>query len=236
MTPRARALDRPVLAAARAAHGGVLACVNLHNFKVMNVVLGFEAGDRILTEVRDALAARALGCWRTGGDEFVALLGGALPEATEQLRDFCWSFHRRVEAIEAWRVIADDPACGGLIPWARVEAVMTPRCGLSPIGPDPEGALDAARQACEAHAQAAFEAGHRALETGPWVGFPPLARGFSARRILAERCCPRCAARPPERLEEELGRARERCPRCGLLFTRLEARIVDGVVHEGGYA
>ena len=57
-----RALDLPVLAAAQAARGALLACVNLHNFKVMNVVLGHAAGDRFLAEVHGALAARALGC------------------------------------------------------------------------------------------------------------------------------------------------------------------------------
>jgi len=159
-----------------------------------------------------------------------------LPEATATLRDVCWSFHRRLEATEAWRVAADDPRCDGLIPWATVEAVTTPRCGLASIDADPGAALAAARVACEAHALAAFEAGHRALETGPWAVFPPLARGCSAHRILAERGCPRCAARPTERLAEELGRARERCPRCGLAFSRIDALIVDGVLHEGGHA
>jgi|GEM_PF-3971130 GGDEF domain-containing protein len=236
MTPRARALDLPVLAAARAASGGVFACVNLHNFKAMNVVLGHAAGDRFLAEVQAALAAMALGCWRTGGDEFVALVRAELPEATEKLRAFCGAFHRRIEATQAWRVASDDPRCDGLVPWAIVEAVTTPRCGLASLGSDPDAALAAARAGCEAHALAAFEADHRTLETGPWAGFPPLTRGFSSRRIFAERCCPRCAACPPERLDEELGRAHERCPRCGLSFSRIDALIVDGVVHEGGYA
>ncbi len=229
-----RALDVPVLAAAGVDPEGVFACVNLHNFKAANVLIGHAAGDRILGEVQAALAASAHGCWRTGGDEFVALFRDEIGAAREAMRRFCWSFHRRFEALEAWRLECEEPTCDRVVVHAAVEAVLTPRCGLAPLGGDPASALEAARVACEAHAQAAFEAGHQALGTGPWAGFPRLARGLD-RRALAERACPRCGSAQCTAQQQEWGRTRERCGRCGLSFWRVGGRIVDGQLHEGAY-
>ena len=58
-----------------------MVCTNLHNFKALNVLVGHDEGDRILSRVNDYLCTLSDSSWRTGGDEFVVVLRDELLSA-----------------------------------------------------------------------------------------------------------------------------------------------------------
>lgn len=74
-----------------------LVCVNLQNFKALNVVLGHERCDQILAHVQRRLEEMGL-TWRTGGDEFVAIQLG--PRAR-------WGHAGKL--MQPWNVVENVP-------------------------------------------------------------------------------------------------------------------------------
>jgi diguanylate cyclase (GGDEF)-like protein len=59
--------------------------VDLDNFKPVNDQLGHRAGDELLREVADRLAALGGICGRLGGDEFAIMLTGVTAEDAERV-------------------------------------------------------------------------------------------------------------------------------------------------------
>jgi diguanylate cyclase (GGDEF)-like protein len=59
--------------------------VDLDNFKPVNDRLGHRAGDELLREVADRLAALGGLCGRLGGDEFAVMLTGVTADAAEEV-------------------------------------------------------------------------------------------------------------------------------------------------------
>lgn len=222
--------------AAATGEGGFLVCVNLQNFKALNVLVGHDEGDRILERVQCYLGDNAVECWRTGGDEFVILLENGFQGATERMRSFSWLYQITVGATEGWRFEYGGESSKAVYPWRTMQAVMTPRCGLATVGEDPEEALGLARQRCHDHAAAAYQAGWLALTAGTWAGFAPLSRGFSNEQRIAARACPQCGANNVDILDQDLGWNREKCKECELEYDRNDVLIVRGEQIEGGYA
>jgi GGDEF domain-containing protein len=229
---RRRARERSILAAAQAATAAgrgqaVFLAVNMNNMKAFNVVMGVAAGDKLLAGVEQGL--RRLGpTWRTGGDEFVALVPGELAEARDRVRAFTWLYHARVSATDAWEIQFPDGRATQLVPWQHYEIVCNPRCGLAEIARDDgaeaeraERALELARRRCH---QAAIDPG---LHTAQ--GFAPIVRQPGSRaHKLAPGGCPVCKHDRPEVLNQDLGWSAERCPGCGLTYERFAKQYVLG--------
>ena len=221
--------------AAAAGATAVFACVNLHNFKALNVLVGPEKGDRILERVQTHLSGVSIECWRTGGDNFVALFEEGLETAVGRMRSFSWLYQVTVGATEAWRFEYGGAASRFVQPWRTMQAIMTPRCGLVGVGVRPDESLGQARQRCTDHATAAYEAGWTELTSGPWAGFAPLARGFWNERRIAEPACPKCESSKFDVVDQDLGWSREKCRTCKLEYDRNDVLIVQGEQTAGGY-
>jgi hypothetical protein len=221
--------EREVLAAlAVAVRPTSVLAVNLSNFKAFNTVAGYKAGDELIAGIERGMAL--LGpAWRTGGNEFIGLLPVGLAAARERVRGFTWLFHIKIGVTMAWQFRFDDGRAPALVPSQHVELVCNPRCGLVAVGPSPEAALDAARQACE-HAATHPEEHLR-------QGFAPIHRpAFGERRKLAEPGCPACGHAAPEIIEADLGWSRERCPACQVGYEREDRQFVLGRDESAGHA
>lgn len=212
----------------------ILACMHIQNLKMINYIHGCLEGDALIAKVGEALSAQAVGCWRTGGTEYMTLWTGELETVVDTLRAFAWSFHQRIGAEHAWFIESDDPSVNGIRVFEGITAVVTPRWGWCVLGDSPAAAISAARQACDDHEDAAYKAGWRALEDGPWRGFPELSWGPSANRLTPPNACPRCGALGGFGNGEDLGRHREHCDACGLSFSRTQLILLDGEVLPGG--
>jgi GGDEF domain-containing protein len=202
--------------------------IDLQNFKPLNVVLSFGPCDEFLVRLQRRLGEIGR-TWRTGGDEFVTLVGGELPAVTEQIKAFSWLFHTTVDATEAWSFRFSDGRESQLVSWRTFQVVCTPRCGLVELGTDAAESLELAHRRCDAQ------------RTGDpltlYPGFAPIAKGpWTNQTMLATSSCPACGHASPIIIDEDLGWSQERCPRCDVAYERTNMLVVQGKEFEAGYA
>jgi GGDEF domain-containing protein len=218
--------EREIVSAATTHPGPLtLVCVNLNNFKAWNAVLGHERGDVALRAVEDSL--RRLGTtWRTGGDEFVVLVGGTRAAASARVLPFTWLHHMKIGACDAWELHFSDGRPTRFVPSRYFELECTPRCGLAEVHTDVLAALAEARRLCE---QAAIDPSTHE------EGFAPIRRSWTVQRSLAARGCPDCGWAKPELVDADLGWSRETCPACGIGYERFEKQVVLGQVADASY-
>jgi len=98
---------------------GVLAYVDLDNFKSVNDIAGHAVGDQVLTTLADALLAMSRKgdiVARLGGDEFVLWLEGISPEEANEAGETVLT---RCAAVEGFTVDPDKPVgvSVGIAPW-----------------------------------------------------------------------------------------------------------------------
>jgi len=204
-----------------------LVCVNLQNFKALNVVLGHKRCDQILAHVQRRLEEMGL-TWRTGGDEFITILRGTLPVVTEQVKAFSWRFHMTIGVTEAWSFAFATGQKSSLVPWRAFQVVCTPRCGIVELGPDAATSHDLARRRCDDL--------RMGLATSP-PGFAPLTKGpWTHQQELATEGCPTCHHGQPAILDCDLGWSHEHCARCDASYERNNVICVLGEESEAGYA
>ncbi len=225
--------EREILAAA-SEHAGpaVFVAVNMNSMKAFNVVMGLEVGDQVLRAVEQGLG-RIGAVWRTGGDEFVALVAGDLAAVRDKVRAFTWLYNIRVGATDAWEFVFSDGRANLLVPHDTIELVCNPRCGLAEKSASPDAdvahVLELARRRC---AQAAIDPG---LHTA--VGFAPIVRHpWSRARKLASRGCPLCKFDRPTIIAQDLGETSEHCPGCNASYDRIEKIFVLGREESGAFA
>src|SRR5713101_6500175 len=214
--------DEIIKTAATQPQPAVFLCVNLQNFKPFNVLLGHQRGDQFLERVQQRLGEIGR-TWRTGGDEFVVLVGGTFAAVTEQVRAFSWLLHTTVGATEAWSFRFADGRKSQTVPWRSFQVVCTPRCGLAELrpGPDFSESMKLARHRCDDLRQSDTPALPQ--------GFAPLARGpWTNENKLAAPACPACGHGQPTVIEDDLGWSRERCSRCDASYERINVLSVLG--------
>ena len=102
--PNRRFIDEVIVeAVARAKDSGeplTVAYADIDNFKLLNDFIGHQHGDELLKQVAEALSdcvTRPAAYARFGGDEFVAVFPGMLPEAVRAVMD---RVRRRVSSVD----------------------------------------------------------------------------------------------------------------------------------------
>lgn len=128
--PNRRTLETAVEWSAQSGTGGVLAFIDLDNFKVVNDTLGHAAGDRILVDVTKVLAAALEPgdlLVRLGGDEFAVLFASTDREHVTRSAEAV----RRTVELHTFRVGDQGFWLGASIGLARVEAGGEPGAALA---------------------------------------------------------------------------------------------------------
>lgn len=220
---RASSIAAAVAAASEHPRPAALLCVNLHNFKALNTVLGHDRGDRLLARTEAEL--RTVGAiWRIAGDEFLALVGGPLSAVADRARALSWLLHTSVGFTLAWRIdFADGRPAPPPIPWRVAEVTCAPRVGLAELGGDAAACVALARQRC-----------YEVSVSGPSHGFAPLSRGFTDVGPRADRACPACGS-APTLLDQDLGWTSESCTACGAAYERTDVQYVLGEATDAGW-
>ncbi|MDY0002746.1 MAG: hypothetical protein RBU30_15725 [Polyangia bacterium] len=231
---------RAQLAEADQKGGAVLVVANATNMKIWNGVVGREAGDRYLAAMAERLRHPSDGCWRSGGDELLAVFHGELERTRARLAGLSWMLHSVVSATLGWRFGFPSGETSPFFPSRLVEAQVCPRFGFVAIEPGVAGqleeALARARAHAEAHAEAAFQADWAPLASGPWRGFAPLLRGLITRKTIGGVACPRCGVPVMEAEDLGAGVSSERCRVCGSSYERYEHMVVFGEEREASFS
>ena len=128
--PNRRTLETAVEWSAQSGTGGVLAFIDLDNFKVVNDTLGHAAGDQILVDVTKVLAAALEPgdlLVRLGGDEFAVLFASTDREHVSRSAEAV----RRTVELHTFRVGDQGFWLGASIGLARVEPQGEPGSALA---------------------------------------------------------------------------------------------------------
>jgi len=213
-------------AASRVGRPASFVCVNLQNFKPLNIVLGYQRGDQILCALEQHL--NRLGpTWRTGGDEFMSIVQGNFDDVILRVGALSWLFYTSVGATEAWSFQLEGGHETPLVPWRSFRVVCSPRCGVAALGNDVAEALELARQRCEEL--------KRPTATPP-LGFAPLVKqSWLDETILSVAACPLCGGKP-HATNDDLGSTLESCGSCRASYRRINMLVVLGEVFEAEYS